>query len=234
MVPNQKLARFTGAVYLVCVFTAPFSLIYVPSRVIVHGDATATAQRILSLEGLFRAGIAVNLVSGIAFMAAVLLLYWLLQGVAQIQASFMALLGLIFCPLGLFAITCDLAALRILQRADFLSVFSQAQTEQLAMLVFGLREPAVVVTELFWGLWLFPCGWLVIRSRFLPRILGWLLIANGVAYVVLSFTGVLFPSYGDAMMRMTMPLMFGELWLALWLVFMGIKRPSLAMPPAET
>jgi hypothetical protein len=232
MVPNQSLARLTGAVYLFCAFTAPFSVIYVPGRVFVKGDAAATAQRILASEDLFRAGIAVNLVSGVAFAASVLLLYWLLQGVARIPASFMALLGLIAFPLGLFTIACDLAALSLLQRADFLSVFSQAQVEQLAMLVLGLKGPAVVVSELFWGLWLFPCGWLVIRSGFLPRILGWLLVANGVAYVAMCFTQVLLPSSDDAALRMTLPLLFGELWIALWLLIMGIKRPSVAMPPA--
>lgn len=228
MHPSQRLARLTGAIYLLCAFTAPFAMMYVPSRVMVRGDAAATAERIVALEGLFRAGIAVNLVSGVAFASSVLLLYWLFHGVDRIQASFMKLLGLIAFPVGLLSIACDLVALNLLRRVDSITDFSRAQVEELVQLVLGLQGPAATVSELFWGLWLLPCGWLVKRSGFLPRILGWLLIANGVAYVALCFTRVLAPASGDAVLRWALPLMFGELWLALWLLIMGIRRPAAA------
>jgi hypothetical protein len=83
------------------------------------------------------------------------------------------------------------------------------------MLLLRLAGPAVVVAELFWGLWLFPFGMLVIRSGFLPRVLGALLIVNGCAYVALSLTSLLLPEYAGALGGYLFPAQFGELWIAL-------------------
>jgi hypothetical protein len=91
----------------------------------------------------------------------------------------MAVLYLVAVPLGLISTAHKLGALAVLQRADLFSAFAEAQREALAMLLIQLGNPAVVVAELFWGLWLFPLGVLVIRSRFLPKALGVLLIVNG-------------------------------------------------------
>jgi len=86
--------------------------------------------------------------------------------------------------------------------------------------------------EMFWGLWLFPLALLVIRSRFLPRFLGYWLILNGLAYLALCVSGVLFPAVEDTVSNIAFPLQLGEVAFVLWLVVMG-ARPKAEAPPAS-
>jgi hypothetical protein len=224
MQPLQRTARWAGAVYLLCALTAPFGLIYVPGKLIVKGNATVTAHNLLASESLLRTSVVTDLIATTAFAIAVLLLFKLLEGVDRFQAWLMVMLGLISLPIGLFNSAAELATLNLLHRADFAATFGQQQVQYLAMLVFGLQGPVVVVSELFWGLWLFPFGWLVARSGFLPRFLGWWLIANGAAYVALSFTAILQPSSVELLRKVTTPLVMGELAIMLWLLIVGARR----------
>jgi hypothetical protein len=112
--------------------------------------------------------------------------------------------------------------------ADFLSVLDKTQREALAMLFIKLHGQGFVVAEMFWGLWLFPLGLLVYRSRFLPRFLGaWLGLA-GVAWVVLSLTGILLPEYQDKVDKYLQPAIIGEIVFMLWLLIMGGRPPELS------
>jgi hypothetical protein len=92
------------------------------------------------------------------------------------------------------------------------------------MLFLRLHNHGVVVNEVFWGLWLFPFGLLVYRSRFLPRLLGVWLMLNCCAYVALSVTGILWPQYQARVWNVTFPVMFGELAIMLWLIVLGAKE----------
>ena len=89
MYPTDKAARIAGALYLSLALTAPFSLMYIPTKLIVHGDATATASKILSHETLFRFGIVAGLLASVTFILVVLALYNLLSGVNKIYALLM-------------------------------------------------------------------------------------------------------------------------------------------------
>ena len=94
------------------------------------------------------------------------------------------------------------------------------------MFFLRLHGQGLAVNDIFWGLWLFPFGLLVMRSRFLPRILGLLLIVNCFAYVAISVTSLLLPAYGNVVFRASMPALLGELWIMLWLVIKGAKVQS--------
>ena len=123
----------------------------------------------------------------------------------------------------------DAAALMLVRGADFLSVFEKSQRDALAMLFLRLHHHGVLANEIFWGLWLFPLGVLVFRSRFLPRFLGVWLIINGFAYLILSFTGLLLPQYEDMVSNIAFPAQLGELAFMLWLVIKGANpQPSVA------
>src|SRR5438093_985264 len=113
MYPTQSSARLAGAAYLLCALTAPFGMIYLPGKLIVKGNAAATAHNILASETLFRTSIATDLISTTAFAVAVMLLYRLLRDVNKFQASLMVMLGLISLPIGFFDMTCGLAALNL-------------------------------------------------------------------------------------------------------------------------
>ncbi len=228
MHPTNKAARIAGAVYLLFVFTAPFSLIYIPSTLIVRGNATATASNIIARETLFRLGIVADLISAVIFIFLVMALYRLLSGVNKTHASLMVALVLVSATVGFMNVLNNIAALTLFRGADFLAVFDKPQRDALAMLFLRLHGQGLVINEIFWGLWLFPFGVLVMRSGFLPRILGIWLIVNCFAYLVLSFTGLLLPQHGDMVFRIAFPVLFGELAITLWLLIMGAKVQPLA------
>lgn len=121
----------------------------------------------------------------------------------------------------------DAAVLMMVHGGDFLSVFDKPQRDALAMLFLSLHGQQNTAAEILWGLWLFPLALLVYRSRFLPRFLGVWLAINGVAYVVISLTGLVLPQYQDMVFTISKPARFGELAIMLWLVIKGAKPPAL-------
>ena len=235
MHPTDKAARVAGAVYLLLVVIAPFRLIYVPSTLFVRGNATATANNITAHELLFRLGIVSDLLCGPILIFLVLALYRLLKGVDQNHAVLMVILGgLMPATIDFLNVLNDAAALMLVRGADFLSVFEKPQRDALAMLFLRLHQHEVVAAEILWGLWLFPLAILVYRSRFLPRFLGVLLIINGLAYLTISFTGLLLPQYEDRVSDIAFPALLGEMAIMLWLLIKGAKVQPLATPAPRT
>jgi hypothetical protein len=209
-------------------FTAPFSLIYIPRTLIVQGNATATANNILAHETLFRLAIVADLITAVIFILLGMALYRLLSGVNKTHASVMVVLVLVSATIGFMNVLNNIAALRLFRGADFLTVFDKPQRDALAMVFLGLHGQGLVINEIFWGLWLFPFGVLVMRSGFLPRILGVLLIVNCFAYLAASLTWLLLPDYASVLDRAILPALTGELWIALWLLIKGAKVQPLA------
>jgi hypothetical protein len=202
---------------------------YVPGKLIVHGDAAATASNIAGHETLFRLGIASELIGQVGFIFVALALYELLKGVNRRQASLMVTLIVVSIPIAFVNELNFIAALLLVRGSDFLSIFEKPQREALAMLFINLHDYGFVFAELFWGLWLFPLGRLVYKSRFLPRLLGvWLALA-GFAWVIISLTGLLLPQYQDRAFSVTQPAVFGEIVFMFWLVIKG-ARPTTAVP----
>ncbi|MEO7063956.1 MAG: DUF4386 domain-containing protein [Dokdonella sp.] len=224
MHPLNTTARVAGFLYLVVVISGFFSLMYAPGKLFVPGDASAMASNILAHESLFRANIVVGLFSELFFIATVLALYQLLKGTGPQLAMLMVLLVLLDAPLGFASIANDVAALTFLHGADFLAVFDPAQRNALAILLLKNGQ-GIFVSEMFWGLWLFPLGLLVYRSGFVPRLLGVWLIINGVAYVVLSATGLLWPEYSKMISTIATPVLLGEVAFTLWLLVVGVRMP---------
>lgn len=202
---------------------------YVPGRLIVRGNATATAENILASQTLFRLGIVSELVASTIFIFLGLALYRLLEGVNRRHASLMVILVLVQVPKAFLNVVSEVAALMLVRGADFLSVFDKPQRDALALLFVNLHGQGVVVTQIFWGLWLFPFGVLVFRSGFIPRILGVWLIINGLAYVTMSLTGLLAPQHYGAAFKIAFPVLFGEMAMRLWLLIKGAEpKPSAA------
>ena len=215
--------RFAGLLYLLTSIVGFFAMAYVPSKLIVHGNAAATANNIAASETLFRLGVAGELIGMAGFIFVALALYDLLKGVNRRHASLMVILIVVSVPIAFLNELNSIAALVLVRGADFLSTFEKPQRDALAMLFLNLHRYGFVVAEIFWGLWLFPLGLLVYRSRFLPRFLGvWLAIA-GLAWVILSLTGVLLPQYQGKVDTYSQPAFFGELAFMFWLAIRGAK-----------
>lgn len=227
----QKRARVAGWLYFILVVLGVMNLIYIPGKLIVKGNAAATAHNILASESLFRFSIASSLVSVVVFVFLVLALYRLFKDLDQPLGALMVILVLVQVPIGFVDGANQLVVLVLLRGADFLAVFDQPQREALAMLFLKLSTQLALVSEIFWGLWLFPLGLLTFRSGFLPRFLGVWLIINGVAYVATSFVGMMAPQHLDFVSKVTFPALLGELAFMLWLVIRG-ARPRQPAEPA--
>src|SRR5260221_5270639 len=221
MSSTKNPGRFAGLLYILMSIPGFFAMMYVPSKLIVHGNAAATANNIAASETLFRLGIAAQLIGSAGFIFVPLALSDLLKGVNRRHASLMVLLIVVSVPIAFLNELTSIAALVLVRGADYLSIFEKPQRDALAMLFLRLHGQGFVVAEIFWGLWLFPLALLVYRSRFLPRFLGvWLALA-GFAWVILSLTGILLPQYQDNVYGYAQPAILGEISFMLWLTIKG-------------
>ncbi len=238
MSATSKNARVAGFLYLLLGLAGPIRLIYIPSVLFVHDNASATAANIAGHESLFRFGIISDLFCGVIMIFVVLALYRLFEGVDRAQGVLMVVLGGILPPaISFFNVLNDAAALMLSRGDAFLSVFDEPQRQALALLFLRLHHQETLAAEIFWGLWLLPLAILVLRSGFLPRFLGIWLCINGLAYVLTSFTGLAFPDYEAAVSSVIFPALFGEVVFMLWLLIKGIDEKAAAgratRPPTQ-
>lgn len=221
----KKQAHIAGVLYILASLMAVFAWVYVSGMIFVRNDATATVNNILAHETLLRLGIATELIGTIIFIFVVLALYRLFKSVSEKHAMAMAILLLISTPISLLAVLGELAALIVAGRANFPSTFDQHQLDSLSFLFFRLHGQALLIAEIFWGLWLYPFGTLVIRSGFIPRFLGFLLFIAGAGYLIDSFTILVLPIYKQVGGQIAMILQLCELPIIFWLLIWGAKIP---------
>ena len=212
---RRRDGRVAGALYLVVVLAGLHCLAYVPGQV---GDTLAQAS---AHSGMFRSGIASFLVMQIAFLLLPLALYRVLADVDRRVAIAMVALAVVSVPIGLVAVTHRMEALALLGQAHTgtTDAMEAAYALGLQRYAHGLR-----IASLFWGLWLLPFGWLVLRSGRLPRVLGLLLVLGGLGYVAQVFGGLV-PAIADAswLRYVRMPAAFGEIGSCLWLLLFGAR-----------
>jgi hypothetical protein len=199
-------------------------LLYVPGKIFVRGNATATANNIVAHETLFRLGIVADLIGQAIFVFVALALYHLLKEVNRRYALAMSVLILAAIPIAFLNEINSIAALVLVRGNDFLAVFDKPQRDALARLFLNLRGGGFDVAGIFWGLWLFPLGLLVYQSGFIPRILGILLMIGCFAYLANSFTSLALPQYQIIVYKWMSPLQAVEILFMLWLLIMGAKH----------
>jgi hypothetical protein len=138
----------------------------------------------------------------------------------------MVLLVSVGVSIGLVNLLNKIAPLILLSGANYLSAFTKPQLDALALGFLSLNSDGNTVDSVFWGLWLFPFGILVIRSGFFPRVLGILLLGAGLGNVTSGVTSIVLPGYSHVVSRATMPLLFGEFPIIFWLLIKGAKVPQ--------
>ena len=211
----RRDGRLAGALYLVVVLTGMYCLAYVPGQV---GNTLAEAS---AQTAIFRAGIAAFLVMQVAFLLLPFALYRVLGDVDRRAATVMVALAVASVPIGLVAVTHRLEALALLgqARTGTTDAMEVAYALGLQRYAHGLR-----IASLFWGLWLLPFGWLVLRSARIPRVLGVLLMLGGIGYVVKVFGGLM-PDFADSAFARyaTLPAALGEIGSCLWLLAFGAR-----------
>jgi len=213
-------ARLAGFLYLLMVPFAVFSIKYLPSILIVPGDAVATANNIVASESLFRLGIVSAFIVQLINLFLVLVLYKLLKHVNKNHAMLMVVLFLVSIPITMFNELNHIAALTLSSGTEYLSAFSPDQLHALVPLFLDLHEQGIAIAGIFWGLWLFPMGYLVFKSRFLPGILGILLMIGCFGYLIESIAIFLVPDFG---VNITIFTFWGEILFPLWLLIKGVN-----------
>ena len=215
----NKTARAAGFLYLLLAPLGFFSGMYIPSLT-VPGDVVATANNIRASALLFRLSIVSSLATAIVTLLVALVLYKLLKPVNKAQAVLMVVFALAAAPIGMLNELNHFAVLLLLNGADYLKVFSVDQLHAQVMFFLNLHHYGSFITQIFWGLWLFPMGYLVFKSGFLPRIIGVLLFIAGFGYVIDSLVLFLLPGVIRTLSQFTF---IGELLLLLWLLIKGVN-----------
>jgi hypothetical protein len=218
----KKTARIAGGLYFSYIAATIFANAS-RTKLIEFGNAAATAHNILASNGLFRIGFVSDVLAGILFFLTAWTLYLLLKSVNENIALLFLLLNL-----GGVAIQCAnmlnlFSAALLLSGADYLKVFQPDQLQSLAMLFLTLYKNGFMIAQFFYGAWLFPLGYLVFKSGYLPKILGVILMIECFAWLLYPFQFFLFPDY-EAISYLSFAVGFiGEFSLAFWLLIKGVK-----------
>ena len=230
MPPSRNPGRVVGLWYLLLVFIGPLRLIYIPTKLFVAGNATATAANIVAHESLFRAGIAADLAGSIVLVMLTLAFYRMFAGVDRNLAVMVVIFGGVM-PALLYIVgaASDLGTLFLLKNSDYLSAFDKPQRDALAILLLKLRDCQIAAAETLWGVWLLPLAALIYRSRFLPRFLAVWLVLGGIGWIAISFTTILWPQYRSEVFMLSQPGSLSEVALTLWLLIKGAKPPAQSM-----
>ena len=228
---NKKTARMAGFLYLIYIVVSIFANVLGRSKLIVLGDAATTARNIIESAWQFRIGFVVDLVAALLFLLTAWALYVLLKQVNENLALLFLVLNLVgvavWCVSDLFLITYQL----LLSGADYLKVFQADQLQALAMLFLYIYKNGFSgIAQIFFSAWLFPLGYLVFKSGFLPKILGIILMVECFGWLMYPIQFFLFPG-NEVLFYLSSAIGFiGEFSLALWLLIMGAKeqKPALA------
>ena len=228
MTNESRTSRLAGLLYLIVVVTGIFSLAYVPSQINVANDPAATASNIVMHESLFRFGVASFMIEQVAFLLLPLVLFRLFRSTNSTAAMLMLALAVAGVPIALASVAHRLDALALLTDARFGQAFAPAQLQAMAARSLESYGNGLLVTSLFWGLWLLPFGYLVLKSGFLPKLLGLLLMLGCVGYMVNVFGELLVPHYADTWVSnyAGIPAAIGEIGTCLWLLLVGARRPK--------
>jgi hypothetical protein len=218
----KKTARIAGLWYLLLVIAGIYGLKYVGSQIFVDGNAAATTNNILTHEFLFRTGIFSSITGNFIFLFLVLTLYRLLKQVNERSAKLMVMLVLLQIAISFILELFNFTSLMVL-KGEVMKALLPAQRQDFGMLFLSIHTYGINILEVFWGIWLIPFGQLVYKSGFIPRIIGVLLIAGGIVYMLNCFIFLLFPAYFSFFSKFIIVSSLGEIAIMLWLLIKGIK-----------
>jgi len=223
MTDTRRTARTTGLAYLGLAISGMLGFL-VFGRLHAPGDAAQTAANLVANEGLARLGIVASVATVLTQAAAAVCFWQLFRRVDPVAAGSIAAFGLVNCVVILVAAMSWTTALGAALRAD-------AASAPDALLLYDLGAAAFSFGGVFFGLWLIPMGWLALRSGWMPRALGWILVGGGVGYVLSVVLTTLAPDADGASYALTVPATVGEVWMVGYLLVKGVAHRT--APPAE-
>ena len=217
-------ARVAGFLVILLVFLGPFSQLYVPSTLIVPGDATATADNIRASGWVLRLGIVSDSLIFLIEIVVPVLLYVLLRPVSRALSLVAAFARLAMAIIQGINLLPYFTVLLLLSGAGYLAVFGPAQLDALALLSLNAHQYVVYIWEIFFGLHLLVLGYLLFKSGYFPWILGVLLILPALGYLIHGYGSILYPNYDDTFdVVVGVGAVIGELPFFLWLLIKGVN-----------
>lgn len=218
----RRTARTTGLLYLAFFITGALGYLVVPDQLFVADDPQATLANLLGSESLTR--VLVALLLGIVLTQALTALwfYRLFRSVNSFAAGSVAAFGMVNAAAILVSAAVLATAFEVASDASLAAAGEAAASVQLLFVFSGHLWG---VGGIFFGLWLIPMGWLVLRSRWMPRALGWILMVGGAGYLLSAFVAYLLPDADAIVDLLTVPATIGELWIMGYLIFVGIRPP---------
>src|SRR5437879_9284315 len=220
----QRYERIAGALFLVSLVAGGFGEAYVPSKIIVSGDAAATAANIMNFESLYRLGFAAFMIESLCDITLVLIMYALLKPVSRELSLLAAFIGLVGTALFSFAELFYFAPPLIIGGAGYLKTFSPDQLNAIALLSLKFYGYAGMIFIAYYGMSWIIRAYLIFRSGYLPKFLGVLMAIGGVGFVVRNFLLIHAPAYASDVLLM---LMFpGGLIMTVWLLWKGVDVPK--------
>jgi len=229
---SQKDARRAGFLYLAFVMTCIFAGV-ARSSLIAYGDALKTADLLRNSEWLLRIVSVVDLVSAVLFLLAAWALYVLLKPVHRNLAMLFLLLNAAGVAVQCLSLLFLFVPMMINGSTDFQTSFQPSQLNALNMMFLNLHKSGFTIAQIFFGTWLFPLGYLVYKSGFLPKWLGILLMADCVGCLIWFLQFFLLPGF-DMITYPGLAIGFiAEFSLSFWLIFKGLKeqKPVAAKAP---
>lgn len=225
MTTKSKQARVAGLFYLLLIITGIFSLMYVPSKYSGGGDLAVTVDNITGNPQLFRIGAVVELISYLFFLLLPFALYKLLSDTNKNMALLMLVLVVVSIPISMISVAHKFDLLSILDVAKQLNIWKAEEIQAHGVMAIKSYSNGILVSQLFWGLWLFPYGYLTFKSGFLPKTIGVLLMIGSLGYVIQTIGLAVSPSFGSTAISdyITIPASLGEIGGALWLLIAGAR-----------
>lgn len=226
MISNNKIARVAGLVYLILIISGILNLMYFPLVLIEWDNAAATYENITQQTLLFKLSIVAGIICFLAFLVLPLILFQLLQQVHKTYAAVMVILVLVSIPVSFVTIMHKFSILTLISNADYFQGMEITEISTEIMLYLHFYNNGIQISQIFWGLWLFPLGYLVYTSGFLPKFLGIMLMLGCFGYLIEFFGSFLFPEYGESIIPtiVGIPATIGELGICLWMLIMGTNK----------
>lgn len=219
----QKRARLAGGLYLITVITGLFSLMYVPNKIFIWGDFAKAIPLLQEYEFLFRLSIVCEILCYIAFLFLPLVLYKLFEKTNKNLSLLMVLLVSIAVPISCIAVAHKLDILNALDKTA-INIISTDQLQQ----QIGFYYSKINIAQIFWGLWLFPFGYVIYNSGLIPKFF-WIFLMLGAFGYVINFVGfTLSPDYNESIIStiFKLPSSIGEIGTCLWLIIAGVKKET--------
>lgn len=228
---RKSTARLAGFLYLIVVLCGTLYLQYIPSNIKLKGDPSAIMPRLINAELLFRVGIVCEIICWVAFLVLPIVLYKLFKPVNGTVARLMVVFAIVQVPIAFMNLLNKFAVLSLISGSAYFKVFPTDRLPAQILFYLNLYQQGNFINQIFWGIWLFPFGYLVFKSGFLPKILGILLMAGCLGYLIDFFGSFLFPEYDKTIISnyITLPASLGEIGICLWLMIIGIKDKQIPL-----